>query len=106
MLLWRRRVNVHKNWGAGAFLTSFISLFALQFGDKSQFLIAASAANTQHWGFALAGGFAGIMAACVPAVLLKEQLAVMLPIRKIRMTAGIVMLIWGGFMMLGAFKLI
>ncbi len=106
MLLWRRRVHIHRHWSAGAFLTSFAALFTLQIGDKSQFLIAANAANTPYWGFALVGGFIGIMAACVPAVLLKERLAAMLPIQKIRLIAGVVMLIWGGFLVLGTFKLI
>jgi Ca2+/H+ antiporter, TMEM165/GDT1 family len=106
MLMWRRRVNVHRDWGFGALLTSFAAIFTMQIGDKSQFLIAANAANTPHWGFALTGGFIGIMAAVVPAILMKERLAAMLPLRKIRQIAGSVMLLWGGFMVLGAFKLI
>jgi Ca2+/H+ antiporter, TMEM165/GDT1 family len=106
MLLWRRRMHGYKHLQAGAFLTSFVGIFTLQIGDKSQFLIAAGAANTPHWAFALTGGFIGIMAACVPAVLLKEKLAQILPIRKIRRVAGVVMTAIGGFMVLGAFKLI
>ncbi len=106
MLIWRRRVRMHKDWQWGAFPVSAVSIFLLQLGDKSQFLIAANAANTPYWGFALAGGFIGIMTACVPAIVFKEQLAIMLPIRKIRIAAGVIMLMWGLFMMLGAFKLI
>ena len=106
MLMWRRKVDVLANWKTGAFLTSFLGIFILQFGDKSQFLIAAQAANTPYWGFTLAGGFIGIMAACVPAVLLRERLAAAIPITHIRRIGGIAMLLWGLYLALGAFKLI
>jgi Ca2+/H+ antiporter, TMEM165/GDT1 family len=106
MLLWRRKTDLLENWKLGAFMSSFLGLFILQFGDKSQFLIAVSAANTPLWGFAFAGGAAGIMAACAPLILLGQRTMAGLPIPMVRRVAGIIMLIWGLFMALGAFKLI
>ena len=106
MLAWRRKVDILANWKTGAFLTSFIGLFILQFGDKSQFLIAASAANTPFWGFAFTGGLLGILAACIPAILLREKLAAILPIKLIRRIGGAAMLLWGLYLALGVFDLI
>ncbi len=106
MLLWRRKTDVLENWKLGAFMTSFLGLFILQFGDKSQFLIAVNAANTPLWGFAMAGGAAGIMAACAPLVFLGQRATASLPIPMVRRIAGIVMLLWGVILALGAFKLI
>lgn len=106
MLLWRRKVDLLENWKLGAFTTSFLGLFILQFGDKSQFLIAVGAANAEYWGFALAGGIIGVMAACVPAIILRERLAALVPIPVIRAVAGGIMLLWGAVLALGAFKLI
>ncbi len=95
MLLWRRRVDVLSGWRTGAFMTSFLGLFILQFGDKSQFIIAANAALTPLWGMTLAGGVLGVMVACVPAIILRERLATMLPLRGLRIGGGIVLTIWG-----------
>ena len=106
MLLWRRKVDVLEHWKTGAFLTSFAGLFILQFGDKSQFLIAANAASTPLWGFTFAGGVLGILAACIPAVLLREKLAAILPISGIRRIGGAIILLWGLYLALGSFGLI
>lgn len=106
MLLWRRKVDVLSRWRTGAFLTSFLGIFILQFGDKGQFIIAANAATTPLWGFVLAGGFLGIMLACVPAVLLREKLADMLPIRGIRIGGGVFLTLWGLYLALWALALV
>ena len=56
MLMWRRKVDPLAGWKTGAFWTAFLGLFILQFGDKSQLIIAANAARHELWGFVLAGG--------------------------------------------------
>lgn len=106
MLMWRRPVDVLSGWRTGAFVTSFLGLFILQFGDKSQFIIAANAAQTPLWGMTLIGGIMGVMAACVPAIIFREKLAAMLPIRFIRIGGGIALTIWGLVQALRAFGLI
>jgi Ca2+/H+ antiporter, TMEM165/GDT1 family len=102
----RKSVNVLSGWKNGAFFTSTFGLTILEFGDKSQFLVLAQAANTPHWGLSALGGWMGIMIACVPAILLREKLADLLPLKKIRFAGGGVLLLWGSYLLLSAIKLI
>jgi putative Ca2+/H+ antiporter (TMEM165/GDT1 family) len=95
MLLWRRNVNPLSGWKTPAFLTAFLGLFLLELGDKSQFIIAAQSARTPFWGMTLVGGFIGIMAATVPAVILRERLAKIVPLKPIRWISGALLLAWG-----------
>jgi putative Ca2+/H+ antiporter (TMEM165/GDT1 family) len=105
MLMWRRKVDPLANWKTPAFVTAFLGLFILQLGDKSQFIIAAQAARTPLWGMALAGGFLGIMAAVTPAVLLRERLAHIVPLKPIRWVSGALLLGWGIWLALQALSL-
>ena len=74
-MLWRRRsVDLLDGWKIAPLMTAFLGLFILQFGDKAQFVIAANAAMTPHPIFTGLGGWLGIMAAVVPAIILKEKL--------------------------------
>lgn len=106
MLLWRRPVDVLAGWKTSAFMTSFLGLFVLELGDKSQFIILANAAQTPLWPMTILGGWMGIMAACAPAIYLRERLATMLPIGAIRIGGGIVLTIWGLIQAMRAFGLI
>lgn len=106
MLWWRRPIDILANWRTGAFMTSFLGLFILQFGDKSQFIIATGAARNPAWGLVLAGGWAAIMAACAPAILLREKLAELVPVNAIRRAGGLLLLLVGLFLALRAFGLV
>jgi Ca2+/H+ antiporter, TMEM165/GDT1 family len=106
MLVWRRPVDILTQWKFSAFGTSFAGLFILQFGDKSQFIIAAHAANSPVWGFAWLGGSLGVLAACIPALYLRERLADIVPLNLIRKIAGTLLLLGGIFLALGALALI
>ncbi|WP_417620745.1 TMEM165/GDT1 family protein [Parasphingorhabdus sp.] len=106
MLAWRRPVDLLENWSLGPFWTSFLGLFILQLGDKGQFILAATAARTDMWAFAAAGGWIGVMIACVPAILLRRQLAEHIPIRSIRYAGGGAFLLIGGILALGAWGII
>lgn len=106
LLWWRRPVDLLDGWKIAPFLTAFLGLFILQFGDKAQFIIAANAAMTPHWMFTGLGGWLGIMAAVVPAILLKERLAQLLPLSTIRKTGGIVFLLWGIYQTLRAWRIL
>ena len=106
MLMWRRPVELLDGWKIGKFLTAFLGLFILQFGDKGQFIIAANAAMTPYWGFTALGGWIGIMAAVVPAIVLKEQLAARLPIPTIRKAGGMLLLLWGLIQALRAWRIL
>jgi Ca2+/H+ antiporter, TMEM165/GDT1 family len=106
MLMWRRRVELLDGWKVGPFLTAFLGLFILQFGDKGQFVIAANAAMTPHWGFTALGGWIGIMAAIIPAIVLKEKLAARLPIPAIRKAGGVLLILWGLVQALRAWRIL
>lgn len=106
MLWWRRPVDLLAGWNMGPFLTAFAGLFILQFGDKAQFIIGANAAMTPHWGFTAVGGWLGIMAAVIPAILLKDQLARRLPLAQIRIAGGLLILFWGIFQALRAWRIL
>lgn len=95
MLLWRRKVDPLSGWKTSAFLTAFLGLFILELGDKSQFMIAVQAARTDFGGMALVGGFTGIMAATIPAVILRERLSQIIPLKPIRWISGALLLGWG-----------
>ena len=95
MLLWRRNVDPLSGWTTPAFLTAFLGLFILEFGDKSQFIIAAQSARTPYWVMAAVGGFVGIMAATVPAVILRARLGQIVPLKPIRWVSGALLLGWG-----------
>lgn len=106
MLMWRRAVNPLSGWKTPAFWTAFLGLFILEFGDKSQFIILAQSGRSEFWIMAAVGGFAGIMAATVPAVILRERLATMVPLKPIRWVSGALLFGWGIHLALQAFALV
>ena len=106
MLWWRRPVDLLDSWKIAPFLTAFLGLFILQFGDKAQFIIAANSAMTPHWMFTGLGGWLGIMAAIVPAIVLKEKLAQLLPLPTIRKAGGVLLLLWGVLQALRAWRIL
>ena len=106
MLAWRRSVDLLENWRLSPFLISFIGLFILQFGDKGQFILAATAARTDMWLFAAIGGWIGVMIACVPAMVMQERLAALLPVNRVRQGAAVLFLIAGAYLALGAWSII
>lgn len=102
MVAWRRPINLLEDWNLGPFWTSFLGLFILQFGDKGQFILAATAARTDMGIFAAAGGWVGVMIACLPAILLRRQLAEAIPIRAVRLVGGAAFLLIGSILALSA----
>lgn len=106
MVAWRRPVDLLEKWTLGPFWTSFLGLFILQFGDKGQFILAATAARTGAWEFAAVGGWIGVMLACVPALIFQEKLAHVIPIKPIRYSGGIIFLMIGAAMALSAWGIV
>jgi len=102
MVAWRRPVDLLQKWRLGPFWTSFLGLFILQFGDKGQFVLMATAARTDMAAFAAAGGWIGVMIACLPAVLFHRQLAEHIPMAPIRYAGGAAFLLVGAILALGA----
>lgn len=102
MVAWRRPVDLLQKWRLGPFWTSFLGLFILQLGDKGQFVLMATAARTDMWAFAAAGGWIGVMIACVPAILFHRQLAENIPMAPVRYVGGAGFLLIGAILALGA----
>lgn len=105
MLAWRRPVDLLDKWTLGPFWTAFLGIFILQLGDKGQFMLAATAARTDAWAFAATGGWIGVMIACVPAIILQEKLAQLVPVTVIRRTGGGIFLFLGLILAMGAWGL-
>ncbi len=95
MLWWRRGIDTLSSWKTSALLTSFLGLFILQLGDKGQFIIAATAARTQAPELTALGGALGIIMTCVAAIILRERLAVLIPIKIVRVVGGVIFLLVG-----------
>ncbi|KQM97812.1 hypothetical protein ASE85_13045 [Sphingobium sp. Leaf26] len=93
-------------WRLGAILTTAIGLFILGFGDGPQFLILGIATRTADPWLAGIGGALGVIAALVPVVLARDRLLAVLPLRAIRWSGGVLMLITGALMALSAVGLL
>jgi len=73
---------------AGAFVTTAVSFFLVEIGDKTQVATIALAATYQSLLAVTLGTTLGLLAANVPATLLGEGLARRLPLRWIRLAAA------------------
>lgn len=105
MLAPRRPVDTLPGWRTGPLLTGLLGLFILQFGDKGQFIVAATAARSHEWVWPLIGGWAGTALGLAPAIIWQDRLADW-PIRPIRIGAGLVLTALGIALALGAFGLV
>jgi putative Ca2+/H+ antiporter (TMEM165/GDT1 family) len=76
-------------------VTAFILCLAAEMGDRTQFLTFALAGRFDSAPLAAAGATAGILAACVPALMLGERLTSAVPIRGIRWGVALIFLVAG-----------
>ena len=90
----------------GAFLASLFAFAVLEFGDKTQFLTATLAARADSIWLPAIGAAAGIILAATPAVLLAEHLRAAVPLRAIRLMVGLIFLLVGAIVALGALRLV
>jgi Ca2+/H+ antiporter, TMEM165/GDT1 family len=88
------------------FLNSLIRFFPAQIAGASPFIVAGLSARTDMAGFAIAGGFAGIMVAAVPALLLKEEWPGVLPLPLLRRIAAVLLILAGLWLVVNALQLI
>ena len=82
----------------GVFLTTAVSFFLVEMGDKTQIATAALAARFHDILIVAAGTTTGMMAANIPAVLLGQAVTRVLPIAALRVSAALLYLglgIWG-----------
>ena len=98
--------NRLSRWRIGAFLTSFLGVAILAFGDRTQFITAALAARSPTPALAAIGATIGALVVNVPAILMGEQARSTLPVTAIRITIGIMFLIVGATLGFSALRLI
>lgn len=94
------------SWRTGPFLTTLGCFFLLEFGDKTQFLTVALAAQYDALALAATGATLGVIAASAPAVLLAARAPTMLPLKAIRTAAAALFLFAGSLIALNALRLI
>lgn len=90
----------------GAFFTVFFSFFVLEFGDKSQFIAAGVAVRTADPVMTAIGASTGILLAMAPVILLRQQFFAGFPIVQLRRGAGVVFLLIGSLVAIGALGLL
>lgn len=74
----------------GPFLTTLVTFFLIEMGDKTQLMVVALSARFEAPLPVLLGTWTGILAALVPAVLLADRLLARLPVRLLRLlSAGV-----------------
>ena len=98
--------NLSASKAAGAFITTTICFFLLEFGDKTQVLTLALAARFDAFALAALGAAAGVVAANAPAALLADKLPAVLPMRGLRIGIGAVLLLAGFMVAINALGLV
>ncbi len=93
-------------WRIGAATTTFLGVLILAFGDGVQFIVVALAARTPVPALAAVGATLGSLAVIAPAALMGEAAWLRLPLRRVRMGAGVVFLVTGTVLALGALGLV
>lgn len=85
----------------GAFVTSLISFFLAEMGDKTQVATVALAMRYQDLFFVVMGTTIGMLLANVPVVFLGNAMAHRLPLKPIRFLAAGIFLVMGVLVALG-----
>lgn len=80
---------------SGALITSFVSFFLAEMGDKTQIATIALAAHFDALVPVVAGSTLGMLIANVPAVILGNGVAQRIPIRSIRIVAAVIFIVLG-----------
>ena len=86
----------------GVFLSTLITFFIAEMGDKTQIATVALAARFQDFYPVVSGTTLGMLLANVPAVLLGERIARVLPVRLVHRIAAAIFAILGLLTLLGA----
>lgn len=84
----------------GPFVTTVIAFFIAEMGDKTQFATIALGAKYASLAMVVIGTTLGMMAANIPAVLLGERLAKIIPLSKMRFIAAALFAVFGVLILL------
>ena len=103
---WRPRPPALSSYGRiGMFGTSALAFFILEFGDKTQLLTMTIAARVDSFVLAGVGAAAGIVLANIPAVLLAGEWPRVMPLRPIRIGIGLIFIVIGAVVAVGALRI-
>ncbi|WP_034157853.1 TMEM165/GDT1 family protein [Sphingomonas sp. ERG5] len=95
-----------EGWRIGAFMTSLLGVAILAAGDRTQFITLAISSRSSSPALAAVGATIGALAVNIPAIMMGEAARKRLSIAAIRITIGILFLIVGTILGLGAIRLI
>ncbi len=95
-----------EGWRVGPFLTAFLGLFILGFGDGAQFLLAGVAGRTADPLLTAIGGGIGIAVAYIPVIMLRRPIFSGAGLNAVRRIAAMLFLIAGFTVALTAVGLI
>ena len=90
----------------GIFLTTLVTFFIVEIGDKTQIATSLLAARYHQIALVTAGTTLGMMIADVPAVLLGEAATKIVPLRIVRLVAAGMFALIGAWVLLAAFRLV
>ena len=93
-------------WKVGAFVTTLVCFFLLEFADKTQFLTFALAAQYDSIALATAGATLGVVAANAPAALLGARTPAAIPLKPVRVAVSLLFLFAGILVAINALRLI
>jgi Ca2+/H+ antiporter, TMEM165/GDT1 family len=84
-----------RRWRMGVFLTTVVSFFVVEIGDKTQIATAALAARYHNVLVVAAGTTTGMMLANIPAVFLGHAVTRVLPLNALRFAAAALYVVLG-----------
>ena len=90
----------------GVFLTTLVTFFLVEIGDKTQIATTLLAARFHQIGMVTAGTTLGMLIADVPAVLLGEAATRIVPLRVVRVGAAAIFALIGAWVLLAAFGVV
>jgi putative Ca2+/H+ antiporter (TMEM165/GDT1 family) len=90
----------------GVFLTTLVSFFLVEIGDKTQIATSLLAARYHQILMVAAGTTLGMLIADAPAVLLGEAATRIVPLRYVRLGAAAIFAVIGIWVLLAAFRLV
>jgi putative Ca2+/H+ antiporter (TMEM165/GDT1 family) len=90
----------------GVFLTTLISFFLVEIGDKTQIATSLLAARYHQIAMVAAGTTIGMLIADVPAVFLGEAATKIVPLHYVRIAAAVVFALIGVWVVLSAFGIV
>jgi putative Ca2+/H+ antiporter (TMEM165/GDT1 family) len=105
-LIGRSTPDMGGGWKVGAFLTTAVCFFLLEFGDKTQFLTFSLAGRFDSLLLAGFGATAGVVAANIPAIVLGERLRELVPLTAVRLTICAFFIVTGFIVAVNALRLV